>query len=101
MLPESISAFLRGLRWQDGADVVLLTVAISWAYTWMRRTLAVQMTFGMITLVAASTRFEFKPVRPQESRSSASPRAPSRCNCANERWRRRRRLDDDPGRGTS
>jgi uncharacterized protein (TIGR00159 family) len=54
MLDGSISAFLHGLRWQDGADVVLLTVLFSWAYTWMRRTVAVQMTFGMMTLVAAS-----------------------------------------------
>ena len=54
MFGGSISAFLRGLRWQDGADVLLLTVLFSWAYTWMRRTIAVQMTLGMVTLLAAS-----------------------------------------------
>ena len=54
MFGGSISAFLHGLRWQDGADVLLLTVLFSWAYTWMRRTIAVQMTLGMVTLLAAS-----------------------------------------------
>jgi Uncharacterized conserved protein len=50
----SISALVHSLRWQDGADVLLLTLLFSWAYTWMRRTIAVQMTFGMVTLLVAS-----------------------------------------------
>jgi uncharacterized protein (TIGR00159 family) len=50
----SISALIHGLRWQDAADVLLLTVIFSWAYTWMRRTIAVQVAFGMTTLVVAS-----------------------------------------------
>jgi diadenylate cyclase len=49
-----ISTLWHGLRWQDGADVLLLTILFSWAYTWMRRTIAVQTAFGMITLLAAS-----------------------------------------------
>jgi diadenylate cyclase len=49
-----ISVLVHSLRWQDGADLLLLTVLFSWAYTWMRRTIAVQMTFGMVTLLVAS-----------------------------------------------
>lgn len=50
----SLSALIHGLRWQDAADVLLLTVIFSWAYTWMRRTIAVQVAFGMTTLLVAS-----------------------------------------------
>ena len=54
MFGGSISALIHGLRWQDAADVLLLTAIFSWAYTWMRRTIAVQVAFGMTTLLVAS-----------------------------------------------
>ena len=51
---RSLSVLVHGLRWQDAADVLLLTGISSWAYTWMRRTIAVQMAFGMTTLLVGS-----------------------------------------------
>jgi diadenylate cyclase len=45
---------MHSLRWQDCADVLLLTAIFSWVYSWMRRTIAVQMTFGMVTLLVGS-----------------------------------------------
>lgn len=50
----SLSVLVHGLRWQDAADVLLLTLIFSWAFTWMRRTIAVQMAFGITTLLVAS-----------------------------------------------
>jgi diadenylate cyclase len=47
----SISTLLHSLRWQDCADVLLLTAIFSWVYSWMRRTIAVQVSFGMLTLL--------------------------------------------------
>ena len=44
----------RGLRWQDAVDVFLLTLLFSRLYTWMRRTVAVQVAFGLLVLVASS-----------------------------------------------
>ncbi len=49
-----ISTLIRGLRWQDCADVLLLTAIFSWVYSWMRRTIAVQISFGMATLLVGS-----------------------------------------------
>jgi uncharacterized protein (TIGR00159 family) len=49
-----MSALIHSLRWQDCADILLLTTIFSWVYSWMRRTIAVQMTFGMVTLLVGS-----------------------------------------------
>ncbi|HEY5282876.1 MAG TPA: diadenylate cyclase, partial [Polyangia bacterium] len=45
---------IRNLRWQDCADILLLTAIFSWVYSWMRRTIAVQISFGMVTLLVGS-----------------------------------------------
>jgi len=42
------------IRWQDGVDIAVLTLLFSSAYGWLRRTRAVQVTFGLLTLVGAS-----------------------------------------------
>jgi uncharacterized protein (TIGR00159 family) len=49
-----LSVLRNGLRWQDAVDVLLLTLVFSRLYAWLRRTVAVQIAFGLITLVAAS-----------------------------------------------
>jgi len=49
-----MATLIHSLRWQDCADVLLLTAMFSWVYSWMRRTIAVQMTFGMVTLLVGS-----------------------------------------------
>jgi diadenylate cyclase len=55
MMPGGfISTLIRSLRWQDCADVLLLTAMFSWVYSWMRRTIAVQISFGMVTLLVGS-----------------------------------------------
>lgn len=51
---RSLSVLGRGLRWQDAVDVLLLTFLFSRLYTWTRRTVAVQIAFGLLMLVAAS-----------------------------------------------
>jgi uncharacterized protein (TIGR00159 family) len=50
----SLSTLGHGLRWQDAVDVGLLTILFSRLYTWLRRTVAAQIAFGLLTLVAAS-----------------------------------------------
>jgi uncharacterized protein (TIGR00159 family) len=49
-----VSTLIHNLRWQDCADILLLTAIFAWVYSWMRRTIAVQMTFGMVTLLVGS-----------------------------------------------
>lgn len=48
------ASLLHSLRWQDVADVLLLTVLFSSAYRWLRHTLAVQVALGLLTLLAGS-----------------------------------------------
>ena len=50
----ALSALTHGLRWQDAVDVLVLTALFSWAYRWLRRTIAVQVAFGLMTLLAVS-----------------------------------------------
>ena len=50
----AVTTLLHHLRWQDAVDVSLLTLLFSWAYQRLRRTFAVQVAFGVITLIAAS-----------------------------------------------
>jgi diadenylate cyclase len=50
----AVTTLLRHLRWQDAVDVSLLTLLFSWAYQRLRRTFAVQVAFGVISLIAAS-----------------------------------------------
>ncbi len=52
--PASIAHSLHSLRWQDIADVLLLTLVFSRLYVWLRHTVAVQIAFGLFTLVVAS-----------------------------------------------
>jgi diadenylate cyclase len=47
-------SLFHNLRWQDVADVLLLTLLFSSAYRWLRRTLAVQVALGLLTLLAGS-----------------------------------------------
>ena len=54
MFGGSIATLIHSLRWQDCADILLLTAIFAWVYSWMRRTIAVQMTFGMVTLLVGS-----------------------------------------------
>ena len=49
----SLSVLARGLRWQDGVDIALLTVMFSRLYVWLRRTVAAQIALGLITLTVA------------------------------------------------
>jgi diadenylate cyclase len=48
------SSLLRTLRWQDAVDVFLLTLLFSWAYRRLRKTVAIQVALGLLTLVAVS-----------------------------------------------
>src|SRR3954470_23505576 len=50
----ALSTLTRNLRWQDAVDVGVLTLLFSSAYRWSRRTVAVQVAAGLLTLLAAS-----------------------------------------------
>ena len=50
----ALSVLTHGLRWQDAVDVLVLTALFSWAYRWLRHTIAVQVAFGLLTLLAVS-----------------------------------------------
>lgn len=50
----ALSALRHGLRWQDAVDVIVLTALFSWAYRWLKHTIAVQVAFGLTTLLAVS-----------------------------------------------
>ena len=54
MFGGSISTLIHSLRWQDCADILLLTAIFAWVYSWMRRTIAVQSSFGRGTLLVSS-----------------------------------------------
>jgi len=47
-------ALIHSLRWQDAVDVALITLLCSSAYGWLKRTRAVQVTLGLLTLLVAS-----------------------------------------------
>ena len=50
----SPSTIAHSLRWQDAVDVLLLTLLFSRLYAWLKHTVAVQIAFGLFTLVLAS-----------------------------------------------
>ena len=50
----ALTVLTHGLRWQDAVDVLVLTALFSWAYRWLRHTIAVQVAFGLLTLLAVS-----------------------------------------------
>lgn len=50
----ALSFLTHGLRWQDAVDVLVLTGLFSWAYRWLRHTIAVQVALGLLTLLAVS-----------------------------------------------
>jgi diadenylate cyclase len=50
----ALTVLTHGLRWQDAVDVLVLTAVFSWAYRWLRHTIAVQVAFGLLTLLAVS-----------------------------------------------
>ena len=50
----AVTVLTHGLRWQDAVDVFVLTALFSWAYRWLKRTIAVQVAFGLMTLLAVS-----------------------------------------------
>ena len=50
----AVDSLLQTLRWRDVVDILLLTVLFSSAYRWMRRTVAVQVALGLMTLVVAA-----------------------------------------------
>ena len=50
----SPSAIAHSIRWQDAVDVLLLTLLFSRLYAWLKHTVAVQIAFGLFTLVLAS-----------------------------------------------
>jgi len=50
----SPSTIAHSLRWQDVVDVLLLTLLFSRLYAWLKHTVAVQIAFGLFTLVLAS-----------------------------------------------
>lgn len=50
----SPSAIAHSIRWQDAIDVMLLTLLFSRLYAWLKHTVAVQIAFGLFTLVLAS-----------------------------------------------
>jgi uncharacterized protein (TIGR00159 family) len=54
MPPFSPHLLGHAVRWQDGVDIAVLTLLFSSAYGWLRRTRAVQVTFGLLTLLGAS-----------------------------------------------
>jgi uncharacterized protein (TIGR00159 family) len=54
MQSVSLSVLARGLRWQDAVDVLLLAILFSRLYIWLRRTVALQIALGLLTLVVAS-----------------------------------------------
>jgi uncharacterized protein (TIGR00159 family) len=49
-----VDSLLQTLRWRDVVDILLLTVLFASAYRWMRRTVAVQVALGLMTLVVAA-----------------------------------------------
>ena len=49
-----MTTLLHSLRWQDCADILVITAVFSWVYSWMRRTIAVQISFGMVALVVGT-----------------------------------------------
>jgi len=49
-----MATLIHGLRWQDCADILVMTAVFSWVYSWMRRTIAVQLSFGMVILVVGT-----------------------------------------------
>ncbi|HEY5456378.1 MAG TPA: hypothetical protein VIJ96_12990, partial [Acidothermaceae bacterium] len=50
----ALSVLTHGLRWQDAVDVLVLTAFFSWAYRWLKHTIAVQVACGLLTLLAVS-----------------------------------------------
>ena len=53
--PSVIAHSVRhSVRWQDVVDILLLTLVFSRLYLWLRHTVAVQILFGLVTLVWAS-----------------------------------------------
>jgi uncharacterized protein (TIGR00159 family) len=50
----SPSTIAHSIRWQDVVDVLLLTLLFSRLYSWLKHTVAVQIAFGLFTLVLAS-----------------------------------------------
>jgi uncharacterized protein (TIGR00159 family) len=50
----SPSTIAHSIRWQDVVDVLLLTLLFSRLYAWLKHTVAVQIAFGLFTLVLAS-----------------------------------------------
>jgi diadenylate cyclase len=50
----ALSGLMHGLRWQDAVDVLVLTALFSWAYRWLKHTIAVQVASGLLTLLAVS-----------------------------------------------
>jgi uncharacterized protein (TIGR00159 family) len=50
----SPSTIAHSLRWQDAVDVLLLTLLFSRLYAWLKHTVAVQIAFGLFTLMLAS-----------------------------------------------
>jgi diadenylate cyclase len=53
--PSTIAhSVTHGVRWQDAVDILLLTLVFSRLYLWLRHTVAVQIVFGLLTLVGAS-----------------------------------------------
>ena len=50
----SPSTIAHSLRWQDVVDVLVLTLLFSRLYAWLKHTVAVQIAFGLFTLVLAS-----------------------------------------------
>jgi len=49
-----ITTLIHNLRWQDIADILVITALFSWGYSWMRRTIAVQISFGLVILVVGT-----------------------------------------------
>ncbi len=54
MFRFELASLIRGLRWQDVADILLLTLVASAAYRLIRRTVAVQVMLGLVILLAGS-----------------------------------------------
>ena len=49
-----MTTLIHSLRWQDCADILVMTAMFAWVYSWMRRTIAVQLSFGMVILVVGT-----------------------------------------------